>query len=217
MIPTTTRLVFADWLEEHGNDLRGSFIRAQIEHARLSRNDPAWGEFNNRQHELYLQYDSIWRAALPPWAACLRLGLWRGFGGAAFTTIPNFLKQASRLFRLEPIQYAHFEIHQAGHLARLLQSRHVTKLRGLAFGHLISEPESQAIRQISESTQRGDLVHLSFAVLSPDSARRLVSSRHLGNLRTVYLSARRHRRYLEEGKEVERILEKRFTVEAPPI
>jgi uncharacterized protein (TIGR02996 family) len=38
------RLVFADWLEENGQEARARWIRASCRHARLHHSDPTWGE-----------------------------------------------------------------------------------------------------------------------------------------------------------------------------
>src|SRR5262249_28446774 len=82
------RLVFADWLEEHGNELRASFIRAQIELSHIPLKAPGWQEAFDRQHALHLKYAPIWGKQLPEWTAYLRLQLRRGFGDRAFTTVP---------------------------------------------------------------------------------------------------------------------------------
>jgi len=47
----TPRLVYADWLEEHG-DPRGEFIRVQCELARMGYDDPRRPDFEKRQREL---------------------------------------------------------------------------------------------------------------------------------------------------------------------
>ncbi len=61
----TPRMICADWLEEHGDEARGQFIRAQCELARL----PAW---DRRRQELAWLADDLrarhgarWRAELP--------------------------------------------------------------------------------------------------------------------------------------------------------
>src|SRR5579871_2100557 len=72
------RLIYADWLEEHGEAARAEFIRIQVEIARLSQNHPpirveiAWLSQNDqpiarREEELLCIYKHVWRGALPDW------------------------------------------------------------------------------------------------------------------------------------------------------
>jgi uncharacterized protein (TIGR02996 family) len=48
----TPRLVYADWLEEHGQAERAAFIRVQCELARLPEGDPCRPELDKREHAL---------------------------------------------------------------------------------------------------------------------------------------------------------------------
>ena len=47
------RLVFADWLEEHGDPARADFIRTQIELAKLSPDDPRRPALQEREAGFY--------------------------------------------------------------------------------------------------------------------------------------------------------------------
>jgi uncharacterized protein (TIGR02996 family) len=38
------RLIYADWLEDHGQEDRAGFIRARVELARLEESDPRYPE-----------------------------------------------------------------------------------------------------------------------------------------------------------------------------
>jgi uncharacterized protein (TIGR02996 family) len=61
------RLIYADWLEEHGRAERAEFIRAQIEGARLP---PAGTErrraLRARQAALVAEHSAAWAVDLPP-------------------------------------------------------------------------------------------------------------------------------------------------------
>jgi uncharacterized protein (TIGR02996 family) len=48
----TPRVVFADWLEEHGAPERAEFIRLQCQLARMSEGDPGRGRLLDRESEL---------------------------------------------------------------------------------------------------------------------------------------------------------------------
>jgi uncharacterized protein (TIGR02996 family) len=129
----TPRLVYADWLEEHGDSLQAQFIRADCELARLPRRDPRRDEAWKRQHALWLQYEPTWRKALPDWTWYLRIQLRRGFGGVVYTSAYNFLKHGKRLMRFMPIQEASLG-NATPYLERLTRFPPLEKLRTLVLG-----------------------------------------------------------------------------------
>src|SRR5260370_143036 len=53
------RLILADWLEEHG-DPRGTFVRVQVELARLPEGDPRRAELATRERELLERFADEW-------------------------------------------------------------------------------------------------------------------------------------------------------------
>lgn len=62
----TPRLVFADWLQENGEEARAEFIRLQVRHAeRLRHAAPNTEKFARRARELWLEHGVQWRADLP--------------------------------------------------------------------------------------------------------------------------------------------------------
>src|SRR5437763_4914099 len=61
------RLVYADWLEEHGNTPRAEFIRVQIELANLPAESPRRGPLAVRERELLVRYQRKWIAPLGKW------------------------------------------------------------------------------------------------------------------------------------------------------
>ncbi len=54
----TPRLVYADWLEDHGDPDRAEFIRVQCRLADLSPAEPEWVDLSERQAELNARLDS---------------------------------------------------------------------------------------------------------------------------------------------------------------
>ena len=60
-------LVYADWLEEHG-DPRGEFIRLQIQIATLSEEDVRRPALEQRECELLEAHGKTWRQEVPSWA-----------------------------------------------------------------------------------------------------------------------------------------------------
>jgi uncharacterized protein (TIGR02996 family) len=60
-----SRLVYADWLDEHGDAARADFIRTQVRLARLDEDDPARPELEQRERDLIAAHERGWLACLP--------------------------------------------------------------------------------------------------------------------------------------------------------
>jgi uncharacterized protein (TIGR02996 family) len=155
----TPRLIYADWLEEHGDVLRTQFIRVQCELARLPETDKRRPKLEKREHALESRYEPRWRKTLPEWTWYLRIRLRRGFGAIVCTSTPNFLRYAARAFRCFPIQEAELD-NVVPYLPRLLRSRYLSRLRSL------------------ELWDYG---------LDTDAARQLAACPHLAQLRELHL------------------------------
>jgi uncharacterized protein (TIGR02996 family) len=91
------RLIYADWLEDHGDADRAEFIRVQCRLARTRRDCPALTKLRRREHFLLGRFGPTWRRALPAW---LRSGVVfrRGF-------IDEFAGFAGTFFRDDPEDY----------------------------------------------------------------------------------------------------------------
>ena len=61
------RLVYADWLDEHGDDARAAFIRAQVELARLAPDDPNRTRIVQTERTLLNANRAAWTDWLPDW------------------------------------------------------------------------------------------------------------------------------------------------------
>ena len=71
----TPRLVYADWLQENGEEARAEFIRVQCNLAKLPRSDPGWAEclvreqqlLDAHRHRVYARGDESWpEGVFPP-------------------------------------------------------------------------------------------------------------------------------------------------------
>src|SRR5262245_19015896 len=60
------RLIYADWLDEHGRPERAAFIRIQVEHSRLPKYDPRREVLGRLADRLFDRHGSDWVAELPP-------------------------------------------------------------------------------------------------------------------------------------------------------
>src|SRR5262245_39882033 len=102
------RLVYADWLEEHGDEAereRAEFIRVQVRLAQIDDCDPEYPGLVRRQAKLS-RHHNAWCGALPAWArksnpkAVFR----RGFIEKFWAATGQFVKSAEKLFTVVPLR-----------------------------------------------------------------------------------------------------------------
>ena len=103
---TPLRLVFADWLEEHGDAAdraRAEHIRLQCRYEDLPPGAPERQELWNRAWELEKEHQDAWFGALT--ALVDDIGLTsRGFPDSITASTAQFLLKAPEIFRLAPIR-----------------------------------------------------------------------------------------------------------------
>lgn len=129
----TTRLVYADWLEENGEPERAEFIRVQIERARLRADGCDSADLALRDHELRHAHGDRWRQELPRLSGVNWHRFWRGFvSGADVIEWRFFPKGADALFAAAPVEFLHLSGLYAGSSAdEFARSAYLTRLRGL--------------------------------------------------------------------------------------
>ena len=96
------RLVYADWLDEHGQSERAEFIRLQCRAARLRPGSVGRADALRAADDLTAGHESDW---LGEWAT--RLVTWdyrRGFLRRVRMTAEQFLAHGDALFRAEPVR-----------------------------------------------------------------------------------------------------------------
>jgi uncharacterized protein (TIGR02996 family) len=98
------RLVFADWLEDHGETHRAEFIRLQCRLARAGEDDPGRADLLAREWELQTVCGGDWRPAFPAWARDEPVRFRRGFAAWTSTTATRFLRHGEKLFAAAPIE-----------------------------------------------------------------------------------------------------------------
>jgi uncharacterized protein (TIGR02996 family) len=132
----TPRLIYADWLEEHGNLARAEFIRAQCESARLFRS----GKDLERAFALRVQHTDLLRQHEKKWVGEFpnKATSWtfeRGFIEYVAVEAVNFLKYAESLFTNTPIRRLY--IRDVGeHLPQIAESPQLARLSHLYLSHL---------------------------------------------------------------------------------
>jgi uncharacterized protein (TIGR02996 family) len=96
------RLVFADWLDEHGDPGRAELIRVQCELARLAEDDAARPALEERERQLLRAHRASWRRESPGWAEYIEFR--RGFPAVVELSAADFLNRAAELRQMVPLE-----------------------------------------------------------------------------------------------------------------
>jgi uncharacterized protein (TIGR02996 family) len=143
------RLIYADWLEEHGQPERAEFIRVQCERARLPEGSPRWWDLECREKQLWETHQAEWFGSLAE--SVNRSFCRRGFLESIALDAERFLAEGPSLFRLEPIRNAELQ-HVRSVLPTLLTSPLLERLSGLYLFRFGSEFLGlEEIRRLAES------------------------------------------------------------------
>ena len=128
----TVRLVYADYLEEHGQPARADFIRVQIELALLPENDPRRGDLEARERALLKDHYLTWvgplRRLLP--SMMPRWVFRRGFVEEFTVEARGLVAQADAVFRLAPVRDLQVYL-TWGHLEALVALPQLSRLDAL--------------------------------------------------------------------------------------
>jgi uncharacterized protein (TIGR02996 family) len=124
------RLMYADWLEEHGDAAPSEFIRTQIEMAKLDVDDPHRSPLEQRACELMEEHPPDWLGSLRELP--VRRRRWRrGFIDTVEMGPAEFLATADRLFAAAPVQTLRLFRANAADIRKVAASPHLARLRGL--------------------------------------------------------------------------------------
>src|SRR5947209_13122243 len=107
----TPRLVYADWLDEHGQPERAEFIRVQCELASMPEDDGLRPptrrvELEARERELLKKHGEQWVGPLRRWVNAWEFR--RGFIEAVTAQLDLFLIHAEDLFRAAPLRHVSY-------------------------------------------------------------------------------------------------------------
>jgi uncharacterized protein (TIGR02996 family) len=176
------RLVYADWLDEHGDAGRAEFIRVQIELARGAANARTRDRLAKRERRLLLEHESRWAAPLH--GLVRRAHFVRGFPQRVTLPAEWFLKRAADLFRRVPVR--HLILTEVGdHLSRLAESRHLGRAPTLEFRTLAGQDVSMLVR--STHLRRVTGLILRYAYPEDDGATALAGAPALSSLTALDL------------------------------
>jgi uncharacterized protein (TIGR02996 family) len=124
------RLIYADWLDEHGQPERAEFIRGQCRLAAMRPRDKGYRPLAERIAVLAREHGRKWDRELRKLAT--QVSYHRGFADAATVPARKFLDNAQDLFRLAPIR--HLQINHAKDLsAEVADSPHLRRVTSLCF------------------------------------------------------------------------------------
>jgi uncharacterized protein (TIGR02996 family) len=208
------RLVYADWLEEHGQPHRAEFIRVQCELAKLDAaggrranfvpvelfgftclwhvgpgGEPRRRELEEREEELLRGHGAGW---VRPFKRLAREGTFRrGFLEEVTVTVPQFVRHAGALFAHAPVRRVKVE-EVRDRVAELAACPHLARAYSL---DLLARRVGDAIGDAGAEVLAGSPhlsgvveLHLGSNDLGPRSARALARSPHLGGLKLLDFS-----------------------------
>jgi uncharacterized protein (TIGR02996 family) len=184
----TPRLVFADWLDEHGDADRAAFIRVQCQLARLPADDPNRQPLLDRQRQLLERHERAWRAELPRLAG-VRWGEWqRGFiVRAEVANAKTFREQAAHLFAAAPVQILQFERLGPRGVGPVVASPLLVHLDALVLGDCLIGPAGARAVAKSPHLARLTGLYLTDCGIGSEGAEALARSPHLRRLRRLNL------------------------------
>lgn len=164
----TPRLVFADWLQEQGEEARAEFIRVQCAIARQEADNPSHlSRLRDHEWALLTEHESSWRATLPNAGGFSWGSYRRGFiTDVMVSDAIVFAEFAERIFRATPV-------HSLTLATRL--------------DHL-------AVERLAQQSHLAQITELRLVGPAPRSRRvieRLLETPHLNNLRLLSLRSQR--------------------------
>jgi uncharacterized protein (TIGR02996 family) len=177
------RLVYADWLEEHGEADRAEFIRVQIELASLNEGQPRWAELRGREIDLQAKQWRNWPKELPGWVR-KHAEFRRGFIAAVSGTVKQFLVDGERIRRLVPLEKLCIE--RVDNLAPALFASPL--LAGLTYLY-VQRLDPSGAADLAASPQVASLTTLNLrqGSIGPSGAQALAASPHLARLTRLYI------------------------------
>jgi uncharacterized protein (TIGR02996 family) len=178
------RLVFADWLEEQGETARAEFIRVQVERSRLPEWDARQVSLRLREKALLEEHGAEWKGELPTIDGVLWEDFRRGFVATAiFASFAELAAKASACWAATPIETVSVRWPRRDEPVATIEP--IAGLRELCItGQVVDRREVGRLADIPMlSTLR--TLNIRNCNLGGEGFRRLLSSRHLGNLKAL--------------------------------
>jgi uncharacterized protein (TIGR02996 family) len=185
----TPRLVYADWLDDHGQPARAALIRIQCELAKLPDSDPRRHSLEAQEEKLLDKYREKRSGDIPDFVE--RCEFRRGFVGFIMAPAAKFLKDPQGWDRLPLVREAWFHgvtprLAPAMMASPFLAQLTSLDLSGIGYGDARAEA-------VAASPQVRGLTALCLVRTHMTDAgmKALASSRHLGGLRALDVGVNR--------------------------
>jgi uncharacterized protein (TIGR02996 family) len=182
------RLVYADWLQEHGDEAgqgRAEFIREQVRLEREGGRSTVYPEGSQKATQLHRAHRKEWANGLPEWAA-RHAGYRRGFIEVVRCTARQFLQGGATLRRLVPLRGVVLE-RPWGLLDQVADSGLLARLRNLSLVGQLSSVDD--LRPLADCRDLDGLTHLHIGRcrFGPDGMKALAQAQWLSGLSYLYL------------------------------
>jgi len=177
------RLIFADWLAEHGHDDRAEFIRVQIERSRLPAWDAAQVRLRLREEALLKQHGEAWLAEMPHFKGAKWEGFRRGIVAEVSFASYEAMRESAHDCRLAaPVEAVTVRWPRRGEANA--DGAPIAELRELS---LTGHPTAVEVAWLADSPQLSTLRVVTAHGLWADGLARLVGSPHLARLKALRL------------------------------
>jgi uncharacterized protein (TIGR02996 family) len=185
------RLVFADWLEEHGEPERAEFIRVQIELAKRTWQDSGFHKLHARAERLARGKKLLWKQYLPELRGVVWDTFTRGFvSSARFRSLYWFHVRIKQVITAAPVHRIWLRPRfRVTTLNAIAESRFTGRLTELILaGHGI---EDNVLADLAHAANLGSLgyLHLENNAITSDGLRALAESQAFPALRRLDVSA----------------------------
>jgi uncharacterized protein (TIGR02996 family) len=187
------RLVYADWLDEHGQPERAEFIRVQCERAaRIAAGDGRLTELSVREQELLAVYGHAWATE---WDG-LRGVAWEGFGRGFVDTyyvsdVAEFVMSSDPALRAVPIGRLFLRSARTSDLRTLVESPVMAHLPDLSVGGCKFGNAGAEVLAATPGARRLRRLSLTRNQIGDRGAQALAESPHLADLRCLDLVGNR--------------------------
>jgi uncharacterized protein (TIGR02996 family) len=188
----TPRLVYADWLEDHGQAERAEFIRTQCQLAQVDEFDDRRPELLWRQTELFRLHGVAWSKPLLKFTK--RVEFVRGFIGRMTLTGAKFLKSAGDVFARTPLREVRLlqadarTVDELEIVDELAACEALARLRALDL-HSCRLGAARTVTLMGSPFLAGlEELNLGHVHCRLGGARAVCAAEQLGGLRTLYLN-----------------------------
>jgi uncharacterized protein (TIGR02996 family) len=180
------RLVYADWLDEHGDPVRADFIRVQIEKLQVSLEDDRGEELRVREGRLLFGQMQAWRTQWGMKTADLRLR--RGFVEWLGISAAQWVRHRKKVVAATPLRDLSLSELKLPSLRTVLKSDTLAGLRLLDLSD--NELGDELAVQVAQAphVSRLQALHLRGCKLTSAGVTSLANSPHLANLKVLELS-----------------------------